>query len=79
MRIAGIDDRKMPYSLRPLTSLMRRRFGKVLGPYRVWAHRPGMTWMFSLFTGSVELSRVLDAATKRLVCLRVAQLIGCPF
>jgi hypothetical protein len=79
MRIQPIDEKRMPLSLKPLTFMMKRQFGKVLKPFQVLAHRPGLTWMFTLFMTTVESSKGLDAAIKRLVCLRTAQLIGCPF
>ena len=79
MRIQGVEDDQMPFILKPLVSMMKRRFGKVLTPYRVWAHLPGITWFYSLFMNSLEGSKVVEAGIKRLVCLRAAQLIGCPF
>jgi len=79
MRIQPVDENRIPLSLRPLAYMMKRQFGKVLKPFLVLAHRPALTWIFTLFTMSIENSQGLDAATKRLVCLRAAQLIGCPF
>ena len=79
MRIPGIDDKNFPLSLRPLAYLIKRRFGKLLKPYRAWAYRPAITWMFALFMTSIEASTIVDSGIKRLVSLRVAQLIGCVF
>jgi len=79
MRIPGLDDNQFPFILKPLASAMKRRFGKMLTPYRVWAHQPAITWFYSLFMNSVESSKIVDGAIKRLVSLRAAQLIGCPF
>ncbi len=79
MRIQPVDEKRMPLSLRPLTYMMKRQFGKVMRPFLVLAHRPALAWMFTIFMTAVESSKGLDAAIKRLVCLRAAQLIGCPF
>jgi alkylhydroperoxidase family enzyme len=79
MRIQAVDEKRIPFSLRPLTYMMKRQFGKVMRPFLVLAHRPALTWMFTLFMTTVESSKGLDVPIKRLVCLRAAQLIGCPF
>ncbi|HUA34051.1 MAG TPA: hypothetical protein VMA09_10635 [Candidatus Binataceae bacterium] len=79
MRIQGLEDNQFPFILKPLAATMKRHFGKMLTPYRVWAHLPGITWFYSLFMNALESSKIVDASIKRLVCLRAAQLIGCPF
>ncbi len=79
MRIQPVDEKRMPLSLKPLTFMMKRQFGKVLKPFQVLAHRPALSWMFTIFMISVESSKGVDDTIKRLVCLRAAQLIGCPF
>jgi hypothetical protein len=79
MRIHPVDEKRIPLSLRPLTFMMKRQLGKVLKPFMVMAHRPGIAWMFTLFMMSVEGAKGVDEPIKRLVCLRAAQLIGCPF
>jgi hypothetical protein len=79
MRIEALDDKRLPFSLKPLMWSMKRQFGKMLTPTRVWAYRPKILWLYSLFMVSVESSKVVDGGIKRLVSLRAAQLIGCPF
>jgi alkylhydroperoxidase family enzyme len=79
MRIEGLEDKQISWILRPLTWMMKRRFGKVLNPYKAWAYRPGLTVAMAIFTQSVEASKVTDPSLKRLVCLRAAQMIGCVF
>jgi len=79
MRIEGLEDKQISWMLKPLTWMMKRRFGKVLNPYKAWAYRPGLTITMSIFTQSVEASKVTNPTLKRLVCLRAAQMIGCVF
>ncbi|HYR78413.1 MAG TPA: hypothetical protein VEO55_00310 [Candidatus Dormibacteraeota bacterium] len=79
MRIEGLEDKQISWMLKPLTWMMKRRFGKVLNPYKAWAYRPGLTIAMAIFTQSVESSKVTDPSLKRLVCLRAAQMIGCVF
>jgi alkylhydroperoxidase family enzyme len=80
MRIEALEPRQASWALRPLFFLLRRRFGKVLTPYKVWAHRPaaaiGMTFAMA---GIEEWSKSIEPKLKRLASLRAAQLIGCPF
>ena len=79
MRIEPLEDKQISWMLRPLTWMMKRRFGKVLNPIKGWAYRPGLTLAMAIFTQSVESSKVTDPTLKRLVCLRAAQMIGCVF
>ena len=79
MRIEGLEGKQISWLLKPFTWMMKRRFGKVLNPYKAWAYRPGLTITMSIFTQSVEASKVTNPTLKRLVCLRAAQMIGCVF
>ena len=79
MRIAPLEKENASWLLRPLYWAMKRQFGKVLTPYKVWAHRPGPLLGFSVCMATLEFSKVLDPTIKRLVCLRSAQIIGCVF
>ena len=79
MRIPPIDENNPPLILRPIFAIVRRKLGKVPTPSKVWAHRPWSIFWFSLFMNNSESSKLLPDQTKRLVCLRAAQLIGCVF
>ena len=79
MRIEPIDENQISWLLKPLVWVMKRRFGKMLNPFKALAYRPGITLTMSIFTQTVEASKVTDPVLKRLVCLRAAQLIGCVF
>jgi alkylhydroperoxidase family enzyme len=79
MRIEPLEDKQISWMLKPLTWMMKRRFGKVLNPIKAWAYRPGLTLAMAIFTQSVEASKVTDPTLKRMVCLRAAQMIGCVF
>jgi hypothetical protein len=79
MRVPPIEEKDAPLILRPFFALMRRRLGKLVRPWKAWAYRPGPTLWFGAFMISLESSKILPEQTKRLVCLRAAQLIGCVF
>jgi alkylhydroperoxidase family enzyme len=79
MRIEGIDRKRASWVLKPIYALMRRQFGKVLTPYTVLAHRPGVALGMIGVTVALEAGKALDRPIKHMVSLRAAQLIGCPF
>jgi len=79
MRIRGLERDKAGWSMRPLYFLLKRQFGKVLTPYRVWAHRPAITVALTALMAAVEYSKALDPIVKSLVSIRAAQMVGCPF
>lgn len=79
MRIEPLEENQMSWMLKPLTWAMKRRLGKVVGPFKAWAYRPGITIAMSIFMQSIESSKVTPEPLKRMVCLRSAQMIGCVF
>jgi len=79
MRIQGLENNQISWMLRPLFGMMRRRFGKVLTPFKVWGYRPGITLGLAGLVQAVEHSKAVAPRTKNLASVRAAQLIGCSF
>lgn len=79
MRIQGLENNQVSWMLRPLFGMMKRRFGKVLSPFRVWAYRPAITLGLTGLVQAVEHSKAVAPRTKNLASVRAAQLIGCSF
>jgi alkylhydroperoxidase family enzyme len=79
MRISPVERKQASWMLQPLYWFLQRQFGKVLTPYKVWAHRPGIILAFTATMGALEYSKGADKIVKRLVTLRTAQIVGCPF
>jgi len=79
MRIRPLERNEASFSARLLFAMVKRQVGKVLTPIRVQAHRPGIMWGFAAATIALEFSRGADRIVKRLVTIRTAQIIGCPF
>jgi alkylhydroperoxidase family enzyme len=79
MRIRPLERNEASFSARLLYSAIKRQVGKVLTPMKVQAHRPGIMWGFAAATMALELSKGADKIVKRMVTLRTAQIIGCPF
>jgi hypothetical protein len=79
MRVRPLERNKASFSARLLYSAIKRQVGKVLTPLKVQAHRPGIMWGFAAATMALEFSKGADKIVKRLVTLRTAQIVGCPF
>ncbi|HLI80317.1 MAG TPA: hypothetical protein VKV03_10065 [Candidatus Binataceae bacterium] len=79
MRIRPLERNEASLSAKLLFSAIKRQVGKVLTPIRVQAHRPGIMWGFAAMTMALEFSKGADKNVKRLVTLRTAQIVGCPF
>jgi len=79
MRIRPLERNEASFSARLMFSMIKRQVGKVLTPIRVQAHRPGIMWGFAAATMALEFSKGADKIVKRLVTLRTAQIVGCPF
>lgn len=79
MRIRPLERNEASFSAKLLYSAIKRQVGKVLTPIKVQAHRPGIMWGFAAMTMALEFSKGADKIVKRLVTLRTAQIVGCPF
>lgn len=79
MRIEPIEEKELPWSMRPIAWIMKRMFGRVLTPYLVFARRPGLLWAVSLLNRALMGEKVVRGSIKTLASIRAAQLIGCPF
>ncbi len=79
MRIRGLEKHEARWTIRWVYGAMKRQFGKVLTPYTVMAHRPRVAFASLVASICIEFSKGIPDSLKRIVCLRAAQLIGCPF
>ena len=79
-RLAALPSEKQTLTTRFCRWLIRRVLGRELRPYGVFAHAPrgvpALTVVNMLFEGG---SWAIEAPLRKLVHLRVAQLIGCVF
>jgi alkylhydroperoxidase family enzyme len=78
-RIPPIDPAAAPPELRELFERQEAQWGAPLGPTLVLAHCPPLVRAAAGLSVGLEKSGQLPAELRDLVCLRVAQLIGCPF
>jgi AhpD family alkylhydroperoxidase len=80
MRIEGVEPKQAGWLIRAAYFMVRRRYGKLMTPAKVWAHLPSASLgMAFAMRGIEEVSKGLDPKIKRLANLRTAQMVGCPF
>jgi alkylhydroperoxidase family enzyme len=78
-RVPPIEPDQAPEELRAVLDRQRELYGAPLGPTLVMAHCPPLVRAAGGLGPALEKSGQLAPELRDLVCLRVAQLIGCPF
>lgn len=78
-RIRPLSKDEVPLDARAIMEAGERAFGEVLLSHRVQAYSPPILQAGSALGTAPARSGSLPAQLRSLVCLRVAQLVGCPF
>ena len=78
-RIPPIDPATAAPEVREVLGRQTEQWGAPLAPTLVMAHCPPLVRASAGLSVALEKSGQLPAELRDLVCLRVAQLIGCPF
>jgi alkylhydroperoxidase family enzyme len=78
-RIAPVDPASASPEMREIFSRQTEQWGSPLAPTLVMAHCPPLARAAGGLSVALEKSGQLPAELRDLICLRVAQLIGCPF
>lgn len=80
MRLASDPVARIPWYLKPLFWLQRRRWGQVLVPAATWARVPPMYLALLAFYAAIDRrSSPLEPALRSLVQVRISQLVHCAF
>jgi hypothetical protein len=79
MRLKGIDANNPPASIRPIFDRSRERYGRVIGPNLVMAHRPELLLAAAALGRALDGSEIVEPRLKIIASVRAAQMIGCPF
>jgi alkylhydroperoxidase family enzyme len=77
--VPPIDPAAAPPAVQEILTRQTERWGAPLAPTLVLAHCPALVPAAAGLSLALERSAQLGADLRDLVCLRVAQLIGCPF
>jgi alkylhydroperoxidase family enzyme len=78
-RVPPVDPEGAVGAVREILARQTERWGAPLAPTLVLAHCPPLVEASASLSAALERSAQLPPALRDLVCLRVAQLIGCPF
>ena len=78
-RVPPVDPDGAEAAVREILARQTERWGTPLAPTLVLAHCPPLVEAAAGLSAALERSAQLPPALRDLVCLRVAQLIGCPF
>jgi len=78
-RVPPVDPDTAPPEVREVFARQVELWGAPLGPTLVMAHCPPLVHGAAGLSVALERSGRLAAELRDLVCLRVAQIIGCPF
>jgi alkylhydroperoxidase family enzyme len=78
-RIPPIEPATAPPEIQEILGRQTELWGSPLAPTLVLAHCPPLVRGAAGLSTALEKSGQLPAELRDLVCLRVAQLIGCPF
>jgi alkylhydroperoxidase family enzyme len=78
-RIPPVDPATATPEVRDVLKRQTEQWGAPLAPTLVMAHCPPLVQAAAGLSAALERSGQLPAALRDLVCLRVAQLVGCPF
>ena len=78
-RLPPVDPADVPAEVREALARQTEAWGAPLAPTLVMAHCPPLVRGAAGLSVALEKSGQLPAELRDLICLRVAQLIGCPF
>lgn len=78
-RIREVDPAAAAPEIRQVFEEQVQAYGAILNSSRVAAHRPSILFANAAFGRAIDESGLLAVGLRALLCVRVAQLNGCPF
>jgi alkylhydroperoxidase family enzyme len=78
-RLAPVDPASAPTEMQEIFARQTELWGSPLAPTLVMAHCPPLARAAGGLAVALEKSGQVPAELRDLICLRVAQIIGCPF
>jgi alkylhydroperoxidase family enzyme len=79
MRIKGLQIDETAPGVRRLYEKSVERLGSVPLPLTAIAHRPEVAEAATALAAALTRSKLVESRLKTLVCIRAAQIAGCPF
>lgn len=78
-RIKGVTKEEAPQEVRAVFEEQEKRYGFVSNTARVYALRPTIQQGVQALAQGIQASGLIDAALRHLVCVKTANINGCPF
>lgn len=78
-RIREVDSRTAPPEIQRAFEEQINAYGEILNSAKISAHRPSIFLANAAFGRAIDESGLLAVGLRALVCVRVAQINGCPF
>ena len=78
-RIQGVSNKDASFIARIAFWLTKRKWGKVLTPVRIAAHRPRILRAVGSMEGAQDRLKHIEPSLKMLLYTFVATKVGCPF
>jgi hypothetical protein len=78
-RIREVDPQKAPPEVQRAFQEQTETYGEVLNSAKISAQRPSIFFANAAFGRAIDESGLLTVGLRALVCVRVAQINGCPF
>ena len=77
-RIPGVPAENAGLVSRYLFDAIRKQMGRLMETWPIVAHAPSVMRGWIAFEWFLDRSRRVDAKLKRLACLKVSVMVGCP-
>jgi hypothetical protein len=78
-RMKGIEEGRAGWMTRFIFASIRRHSGSLAETWRIVAHAPNVLRAWASTEYFLDRSRIVDMKLKKLVQLKVAVIVGCPF
>lgn len=78
-RIKGVTKEEAPQEVRAVFDEQEKRYGFVSNTARVYALRPTIQQGVQALAQGIQASGLIDAELRHLVCVKTANINGCPF
>jgi alkylhydroperoxidase family enzyme len=79
MRVKGVPLEQAASNVRRLYQNTIERLGRVPIPLTAFAHCPDIAERYSALGTALARDTIVGPRVKTLACVRVAQIVGCPF
>jgi hypothetical protein len=78
-RIKGVSKEEAPKEVRAIFEQQEKRYGSILNTAPVYALRPSIQQGVQALAEGIQVSGLIEADLRHLVCMKTASINGCPY